>query len=375
MAHFIWQQPDWPQLRWRGDELLVALGAARRTQGQLVARAERVGLEARAEVLVDEVLTTAAIEGEKLARDSVRSSVARRLGLPTAGLPAAERRIDGLVEMLTDATERHDTPLSEERLFGWHAALFPTGYSGMQEITVAAWRIGPEPMQVVSGPLGKEKIHYEAPPASDVAAQMQRFLAWWHESLGTVEGLLRAGLAHLWFVIVHPFDDGNGRIARALTDMALAQDDGGRQRHYSMSSQIIEERKQYYDVLERTQKGSVDVTDWLQWFLGCLERSIHRSNVHIDRALQKARLWESWVEAGLNKRQQKVINRLLDAGPRGFEGGLTTRKYIALTRASRETAKRDISDLMDKSILKRNPGGGRAVSYDLVWEVLSKRDD
>jgi Fic family protein len=368
MGRYIWQQAGWPQLSWRSEELLVAVGRVRRAQGQLVARAEDVGLEARAEVLVDEAVTTAAIEGEKLPRDSVRSSVARRLGLPTAGLPATERRIDGLVEMLTDAIEHNDTSLSEARLFGWHAALFPTGYSGLREIAVAAWRTSGEPMQVVSGPIGKEKVHFEAPPASDVATQMQRFFAWWQQSLGTMEGLLRAGLAHLWFVTVHPFEDGNGRIARALTDMALAQDEQRRERLYSMSLQISEEREDYYDILERTQKGSLDVTEWLQWFLGCLERAIHRSDVHIDRALQKARMWEKLAGAGLNQRQQKVINRLLDAGPRGFEGGLTNRKYVSMTRTSRETAKRDINDLVRKGILERNPGGGRSVSYNLVWE-------
>lgn len=368
MGRYIWQRADWPRLAWRSEELLVVLGKVRHTQGDLAARAEHVGLEARAEVLVDEAMTTAAIEGESLPRDAVRSSVAHRLGLPTAGLPVAERHVDGLVEMLMDATQNHDAPLSEARVFGWHAALFPTGYSGMHEIMVGGWRTGAESMRVVSGPMGKERVHFEAPPATDVPAQMQQFLTWWQCSYGAVEGLVRAGLAHLHFVTIHPFDDGNGRIARALTDMALAQDEKRRQRLYSMSAQIVAERNNYYDVLERTQKGSLDVTDWLQWFLGCLDRAIHRSDVHIDRAFGKARFWEAHAAAGLNQRQQKVINRLLDAGPGGFEGGLTNRKYVAMTHTSRETAKRDIAELVRKEILVRNPGGGRSVSYDLDWD-------
>jgi Fic family protein len=368
MGRYIWQRPGWPRLTWRSDKLLATVGSVRHAQGELAARAEHAGLEAHAEVLVDEAVTTAAIEGEKLARDAVRSSVARRLGLPTAGLPATERHIDGLVEMLTDATGHHDARLSAARLFGWHAALFPIGYSGMRQITVAGWRTGTEPMHVVSGPIGRERVHFEAPPAADVPAQMQHFFTWWHQSRGALEGLVRAGLAHLHFVTVHPFDDGNGRIARALTDMALAQDEGVRQRLYSMSAQIVAERNDYYDVIERAQKGSLDVTDWLRWFLGCLERAMRRSNVHIDRVLYKARFWETHPGGGLNERQQKVINRLLDAGPGGFEGGLTNRKYVGMTRTSRETAKRDIAALVRKQILVKNPGGGRSVSYDLVWD-------
>jgi Fic family protein len=372
MGRYIWQRTGWPQLTWRSEELLVLIGRVRHAQGGLSARAERIGLEAQAEVLVDEAVTTAAIEGEKLARDSVRSSVAHRLGLPTAGLPATERHIDGLVEMLMDATQHHGVPLSAARVFGWHAALFPTGYSGMRKITVAGWRAGTEPMQVVSGPIGRERVHFLAPPAGDVPAQMHLFFAWWQESRGVLEGLVRAGLAHLRFVTIHPFEDGNGRIARALTDMALAQDERRRQRLYSMSAQIVTERRDYYDVLERTQKGSLDVSDWLQWFLGCLERAIRRSDVHIDRALHKARFWETYAGAGLNQRQQKVTGKLLDAGPGGFEGGLTNRKYVAMTRTSRETAKRDIVDLVRKGILVRNVGGGRSVSYDLAWVKKEK---
>lgn len=325
-------------------------------------------MELQAEVLVEEAFTTAAIEGEKLDRDSIRSSVARRLGLPTAGLPPTVRHVDGLVEMLIDATSRHDDPLSRDRLKGWHAALFPTGYSGMHKILIGEWREGSDPMRVVSGPIGKERVHYEAPPAHRLEGEMAQFLEWWHSpSPEIMDGLIRAGLAHFWFVSIHPFEDGNGRIARAITDMALAQDECTGRRLYSMSAQINAERDDYYRVLERNQRGDGDVTDWQVWFLGCLERSIHRSEAEVQTALQKARFWQSHAETDLNERQRKVVNRLLDAGPGKFEGGLTNRKYVGMTKVSRETAKRDIADLVGKGILVRNPGGGRSVSYDLVW--------
>ena len=365
---YVWQTSVWPKLVWKAEPLFGPLGGARRSQGRLLGQAENIGLKSQAEILIEEAFTTAAIEGEKLDRDRIRSSVARRLGLPTAGLPPTDRGVDGLVEVLIDATTNHHRPLSPKRLKGWHAALFPTGYSAMRKIAVGKWRRAPVPMRVVSGPLGKERIHYEAPPAHRLEKEMTVLLRWWNSSsTQEMDGLVRAGLAHFWFVSIHPFEDGNGRIARAITDMALAQDEGLDLRLYSMSAQIVEERDDYYKVLERNQKGNGDVTDWLVWFLRCLERSIRRAEVQVNVALQKARFWRIHSETTLNERQRKVVNRLLDVGPGKFEGGLTNRKYVALTKVSRETAKRDIADLVDKCILARNPGGGRNASYDVVW--------
>ena len=368
MVLYVWQKPGWPRFTWNSDLLLEPLGRVRQSQGKLLGQALYIGLKSQAEVLTEEAFTTAAIEGEKLDRDSIRSSVARRLGLPTAGLPRTDRNVDGLVEMLVDATSQRDRPLSAKRLKGWHAALFPTGYSGMHKIAVGRWRKEPGPMRVVSGPIGKERIHYEAPPAHRVEMEMARFLQWWQSSSpDTMDGLVRAGLAHFWFVSIHPFEDGNGRIARAITDMALAQDERADRRLYSMSANIVKERDNYYKILERSQKGNGDITDWLVWFLGCLERSIQRSEDEVQVALEKARFWQNHAETVLNERQRKVANRLLDAGPGNFQGGLTNRKYVAMTKVSRETAKRDIADLLDKGILKKNPGSGRSVNYDLAW--------
>ncbi len=367
MVQYIWQTKTWPNFRWKSDTLLRPLGKSRQFQGRLLGEVEYIGLEMKAEVLTEEAFATAAIEGEKLDRNSVRSSVARRLGLPTAGLPPTERQVDGLVEMLIDATVRHEEKLTPKRLKGWHAALFPTGYSGMNKILVADWRKGSEPMQVVSGPLGKERVHYEAPPAVLLKRETGQFLKWWHSSSYEFDGLVRAAVAHFWFVSIHPFEDGNGRIARAITDMALAQDEQKDFRMYSMSAQINADRDEYHDILEKTQKGDGEITDWLLWFLQCFNRAIQRSEAEIKNALRKVKFWQQWVEIVFNERQKKVINRLLDSGPEGFEGGLTNRKYKGMTKVSRESAKRDISDLVKKGVLIKNPGGGRNVSYSLAW--------
>ena len=326
-----------------------------------------MGLELQAEVLTSEGMATAAIEGESLSRDAVRSSVARRLGLPTAGLPRVPRQVDGLVEMLLDATRGYDRPLTPERLWGWQAALFPTGYSGLAKITVGAWRQSKEPMQVVSGPMGRELVHYEAPPAERVPGEMERFLSWWADPPEGMDGLVRAGLAHLWFVTIHPFEDGNGRVARAVADMALAQDEGSGARLYSMSQEIQIKRKAYYDILESTQKGEGDITPWLVWFLDCFKKAIAHSEGQVRQALNQTEFWQTHAETVMNQRQIKAVKRLLEAGPVGFEGGLTNRKYRNLTKTSRETAKRDIADLVGKKILRRNPGGGRSASYSLIW--------
>lgn len=374
MVNYIWELPSWPEFRWDNAALLRPLGITRQIQGKLLAKSEYFGLGIQAEVLTQEAFTTAAIEGEMLDRDSVRSSVARRLGLPTAGLPPAERHIDGLVEMLINATRNLDEPLTASRLKGWQAALFPTGYSGLSKIVVGDWRRDKEPMQVVSGPIGKERVHYEAPPADTVAVEVERFLAWFRTSQNETDGLVRAAVAHLWFVTIHPFQDGNGRIARAIADMALAQDENIDFRLYSMSAQIRTEQDDYYDILERTQKGNSDITEWIVWFLDCLSRAIQRSESEIRKVMDKARLWEKLAHLGLNERQRKVVNRLCDAGPGGFEGGMTNRKYRGMTKTTRETAKRDIGDLVTKGILVKRPGGGRSTSYDLDWSLAAHFD-
>jgi Fic family protein len=373
MVRYIWQTGSWPSFRWDSGVLLHPLGEARQAQGKILGLAEFFELELQADVLAEEALTTAAIEGERLDRAAVRSSVARRLGLPTAGLPAADRHIEGLVEMLIDATSNHADPLTSERLKGWQAALFPSGYSGIARIVTGDWRGGKEPMQVVSGPIGKETLHYEAPPAEDVEGMVEEFLEWFRKSQGILDGLVRAAIVHFWFVSIHPFQDGNGRIARTIADMALAQDENSDCRLYSLSAQIEADRNDYYDVLERTQKGDGDITEWIVWFLECLERAIRRSEVEVHKAADKARMWQEIAHLGLNERQRKAINRLFESGPGGFEGGLTNRKYVGMTRTSRETAKRDIADLVAKGVLIRNPGGGRSASYSLAWQHETSR--
>jgi Fic family protein len=373
---YIWQNPAWPDLKWEIAALVKYLGDCRFQQGSLLTQMRELGFEiqqqARAEILVAEALKTSEIEGERLDPDAVRSSVARRLGLPMAGLPAiSNQQADGLVEILMDATMNHEKALTADRLFGWHAALFPTGYSGIHQIRVADWRDDREgPMRVVSGPIGREKVHYVGPPADQLKSEMKKFFHWWEKSRNEVDGILRAGVAHLWFVAVHPFDDGNGRIARTLTDMALAQDENLSTRFYSLSSQIMLEREVYYEVLEHTNKGNVDITEWLQWFLQCMSRAIQRSNELLSNIMQKARFWKRHVQTDLSDRQRKAINRLLEAGPGGFEGGLTNRKYAGITHISRATAQRELADLVTKGILRPNPAKGRSASYDLVWDDI-----
>jgi Fic family protein len=370
-ARYVWQQKGWPHWRWDAGRLLAPLSQARLAQGKLLGKVAGLGfdlgLKVRAEVLAEETLQTAAIEGQRLSPESVRSSVARRLGLPTAGLRPVERPVDGLVQMLLDATTRHGLPLTAKRLQGWQAALFPTGFSGLQRVRVGAWRKGP--MQVVSGPVGREKEHFEAPPANRLEVEVRQYLEWFAASRGTIDGLVRAGLAHLWLVTIHPFEDGNGRVARAVADMALAQDEASETRLYSMSAQIDAERDEYYAVLERTQRGDLDSTEWMSWFLRCLERAVGGSHTHVEKALSKARFWQAHLALELSERQRKAINRLLDAGRGGFEGGLTTRKYVGMTRASRATAQRELAELVEQGILRHRPGAGRSTSYELAWDA------
>jgi Fic family protein len=369
MSRYVWQHPDWPRLRFDPAALLDPLARCRKRQGAFLARVADLGLDmekgAQAEVLFEETVQTAAIEGEILDRESVRSSVAARLGLPSAGLRPTDRAADGLVETLLDATRGCDRPLTAKRIKGWHAALFPAGYSGLRRIGAGRWRTGP--VRVVSGPAGRERVHYEGPPANRVPGEMREFLAWWRSGPGELDGVLWAGVAHFLFVTIHPFEDGNGRLARTLTDMALARDEGLRARFYSLSSRIMQERREYYSVLERDQKGTGDVTAWLAWFVGCVERAVGRSERLLARILAKAEFWRRHAGVAVNERQRKALNRLLDAGPGGFEGGLTNRKYVGLTRTTRATAFRELADLVAKGLLRPGPGRGRSASYDAAW--------
>ncbi|MDA3791366.1 MAG: Fic family protein [Desulfobacula sp.] len=373
---YIWQTKSWPGLKWDSAKLLKPLGNIRFSQGSLITQIKELGFEiqqtARADVLVEEALKTSAIEGEKLDPDAVRSSVGRWLGLPDAGLKAVrDQKVEGLVEILLDATINYSKKMTRERIWGWHAALFPTGYSGMEKISVGQWRDDSKgPMQVVSGPIGQEKVHFEAPPAKKLDKEMQTFISWINTK-DQLDGIIRAGLAHIWFVTIHPFDDGNGRIARTLTDMLLAGDENNPKRFYSLSSQIMAERNEYYEILKTTQAGTGDITEWLKWFLECTNRAILNSNTLLIKIMIKARFWQEFAQTRLHERQSKVINRLLDVGMGGFEGGLKNKKYMGIAHTSRATAQRELADLVIKGILIKMPGGGRSASYDLDWKKWS----
>jgi len=363
---YIWQAPDWPRWRYDLGRLAGPLAQVSRAQGQLLGRLADVGFALRDQAslaaLTEDVLKTSEIEGELLNPESVRSSLARRLGVDIGALAPADRHVEGVVDMVLDATTHADAALSRERLFGWHAALFPTGRSGMHAIRTGAWRDDANgPMQVVSGPHTRQRVHFEAPPAAVLEAETAQFLAWVNGATGE-ELLLKAGLAHLWFVTLHPFDDGNGRIARAIGDWLLARADGSPQRFYSLSAQLQRERKAYYGILERTQKGTLDVTDWLAWFLQTLHRALQHANAQLDAVLVKARFWQRWAETPFNARQVKMLNRLLD----GFEGKLTTGKWAAMAKCSGDTALRDISELVGLGVLSKMEGGGRSTAYELV---------
>ncbi len=366
MSTYVHELKDWPDFRWDQTHITDLLGLVSRHQGRLLGRMESLGFQLRAEAvlqtLTDDVLKSSEIEGEVLDKDQVRSSVARRLGLDIGGLTPVDRNVEGVVEMMLDATQNYDKRLTRTRLFGWHASLFPTGRSGMHKITVGGWRADKSgPMQVVSGPAGRERVHYEAPAAAKVSDEMDAFLVWFNAKPYT-DPLLKAALAHLWFVTIHPFEDGNGRIARAIADMALARSENSPQRFYSMSAQIRAERKTYYDVLETTQKGDLDITGWLQWFLACLDRAIAGADTTLAAILQKARFWERLAGQAFNDRQRLVLNRLLD----GFEGKLTSSKWGIIAKCSQDTASRDIDDLIRRGILAKDSGGGRSTSYSLV---------
>ena len=365
-GEYIHERPDWPNLRWDDARLSSLLADVRYRQGLLLGRMVGLGFELRTEAnlttLTTEVVKTGVIEGEQLDSDEVRSSIARKLGLDGGRTSPASRDVDGIVEMMLDATQKYAQKLTVERLFDWHAALFPAGRSGIRRIVTGAWRtaeIGP--MQIVSGPIGRERVHFEAPPAERIEGEMSTFLDWFEARTG-IDPVIKAGVAHFWFVTIHPFEDGNGRIARAIADMALARAEGLAERFYSASAQIEAERKQYYLQLERSQRGDVDITSWLEWFLSCLGRALARAEADLASVLRKAKIWERINETPVNERQRRIINRLLD----GFEGKLTTSKYAKIVKASEDTALRDIKNLIDRGVLVQNEGGGRSVSYRLM---------
>lgn len=363
---FIHNRAAWPQFSWDTEALAGALAEVRHKQGKLLGRMEALGFDIRQEanvtVLTSEVVKSSAIEGENLNPDEVRSSITRKLGLATAGLPEPGRDVDGVVEMMLDATRNFDSPLTKQRLFDWHAALFPTGRSGMRRITVGTWRTQESgSMQVVSGPVGRERVHFEAPAAQRLESEMARFIEWFN-SPQHLDPVIKAGIAHFWFVTIHPFQDGNGRIARAVADMVLSQADGTKDRFYSMSSGIESERKDYYRQLEAAQRGDLDITQWLTWFLGCLRRTIEHADETLASVLNKAKVWQRINRHPVNDRQRVVINRLLE----GWEGNLTTSKYAKLTKCSADTALRDIQELLERGVLLRNTAGGRSTNYRLA---------
>lgn len=363
---YIWEKDGWPGLHWNDETLSRLLAHVSREQGRLLGKMEGLGFELRSEAhlqtLTEDVVKSSEIEGEKLNSAQVRSSIARRLGMDVGGLVPADRNVEGVVEMMLDATGNYTQPLDAERLFGWHAALFPAGRSGMRKIIVGDWRDDKEgPMQVVSGPIGREKVHYEAPPAERVPQEVEKFLEWF-ASPDALDPLLSAGLAHLWFVTIHPFEDGNGRIARAISDMALTRSEQTGQRFYSMSAQIRRERDDYYAVLERTQKGALDVTAWQGWFLNCLGRAIEGTDDTLGAVMDKARFWRRFATESFNERQIKVLNKLMDV----FEGKLTSSKWARIAKCSQDTAYRDILDLVGRGALQKDPGGGRSTSYSLT---------
>jgi Fic family protein len=366
MSRYIHELPDWPDFRWDQKKLAAPLAALRHRQGRLLGRMETLGFSLRAEAtlrsLTLDVVKSSEIEGEILDHDQVRSSIARRLGMDIGGLAPADRNVEGVVEMMLDATQNYSVPLTAERLFGWQAALFPTGYSGMSKIAIGRWRDDSKgPMQVVSGAFGRERVHFEAPAAKRLKKEMAAFVKWFN-GIDQTDPVLRAGLAHLWFVTIHPFDDGNGRIARALADMALARSEQSSQRFYSMSAQIRTERKTYYEMLQKTQKGNLDVTPWLEWFLACLDRAFDGTEETLGSVLQKARFWEAHAATSLNDRQRLMLNKLLD----GFEGKLTSSKWAKIVKCSQDTALRDILALVSHGILVKDAGGGRSTSYSLA---------
>ena len=367
MNLYIYQNPDWPAFFWEDSQILRQLGEVRHLQGKLLGKMESLGFELQNEALLNtltmDVLKSTEIEGEFLNPGQVRSSLARRLGLEIAGTGPSDRNVDGMVDMMLDATQNNSQILDEERLFGWHSALFPSGRSGLYKIQVGTWREDATgPMQVVSGAIGREKVHYQAPDSEKVPFEMERFIEWFNSD-SKIDEVIKSAVAHLWFVTIHPFDDGNGRVTRALTDMLLARADKSKQRFYSMSAQIRLERKSYYDILEKTQKGDLNITDWLLWFLDCLLKALKSTETVLVRVLTKADFWQKQKDTDLNVRQKLMLNKLLD----GFEGKLTSSKWAKITKTSTDTALRDNQDLQNKNILKKDEAGGRSTNYELIF--------
>jgi Fic family protein len=363
---YIWQSTDWPNWHYDLAELAKPLADVCRAQGMLLGRLSDVGMTLRDQasllVLTEDVLKTSEIEGEHFDVSTVRSSIARRLGVDIGALAPTDRHVEGVVEMVLDATTRSADALTLGRLFGWHAALFPTGFSGMSRIRIGEFRADEDgPMQVVSGPIGRQKVHYEAPPAECLTQEIAHFLDWLNSRDLKDHAILKAGIAHLWFVTLHPFDDGNGRIARAVGDLLLARADGNTQRFYSLSAQIQRERSDYYDILEKTQKGTLDITYWLSWFLNTLLRAIGQAQLTLDAVLAKANFWQRWSATPFNERQIKLLNRLQD----GFDGKLTSKKWAAIAKCSTDTALRDINELLNLGVLHKSESGGRSTSYEL----------
>lgn len=358
---YIWQRQDWPKFRWDANALLEPLGSLSQLHGQLNGKMSMLGFRDKSNsqltAMSEELISSSEIEGVVLNPNSVRSSIARRLGIDYEGMPAEDHYVEGLADVMLDAVRNCRKPLTDERLFGWHAALFPTGRSGMYQITVADWRKGEEPMQVVSGAFGHEKIHYEAPPSIHVPSEMSQLIEWCNTAM--LSPFIMAAIAHLWFVTIHPFDDGNGRISRTLADMFLARLDDNSARYYSVSAEINRNKKEYYETLERTQKGDLDITEWLIWFFGCLENAIIRALEIIDKTIEKGTYWDRYRDVEINERQRKVINRLWD----GFEGKLTSSKWAKICRCSQDTALRDINDLINKGMLRDSGEGGRSTNY------------
>jgi Fic family protein len=366
MKLYIYQQYDWPNFRWDSKSIILPLSTVRHLQGKLVGKMEVLGFklrkEAVLETLTNEVLKSSEIEGQILDLDQVRSSIARRLGIEVSGLVPSDRNVDGIVEMMLDATQNYNKMMTPDRLFGWHSALFPSGRSGMYKIIAGRWRDDSTgPMQIVSGAMGKEKVHYQAPPAREIRKEMKSFLSWFNK--GPEEDLiLKSAIVHLWFITIHPFEDGNGRIARALSEMLLTRSDNAPQRFYSMSAQIRSRRKDYYNILEKTQKGTLDINEWLVWYLKCLEDALNSSDVILSKVLYKHKFWTKFASEISNNRQILLINKLLD----NFTGQLTTSKWAKIAKCSQDTALRDIQDLLNKKILQKNPSGGRSTNYKLI---------
>ncbi|MDA3818379.1 MAG: Fic family protein [Prolixibacteraceae bacterium] len=363
MAKYIYQYINWPDFTWDDKEIQALLGKVRHLQGKLFGQMSTLGFSVKEETMLStltlDVLKSSEIEGEFLNYEQVRSSIARKLGLDYAGMVYSDRYVDGVVEMMLDATQNYRQQLNDERLFGWHAALFPTGRSGMFKIDVACYRS--REMQVVSGAMGKEKIHYQAPPPSEVKFEMDRFLEWFDKE-NKLDLVVKSAIAHFWFIIIHPFDDGNGRIARAISDLLLTRSDESSQRFYSLSNQILQERKVYYEILQKVQFSDGEISEWLKWFLNCLYRALESSEKSIKNVLYKTEFWDKHQETVLNARQRLMLNKLFD----GFEGKLKSSKWAKIAKCSSDTALRDIKDLMDKGILKQEESGGRSTNYELI---------